>query len=391
MRKRRIIAAVIIVAAAVFASFFGGAARTLFYMSMLIPLLSVAYTFYVYLRFRIYQDAENKIIVKGEKTPYFFVLSDEDYIAYTDIRVEFLDDFSTVQDMELSHSYCLVPGEKNEYHTDILCHYRGEYNIGVKSIIVTDLLGLMNIRYPAPSTIRMSVLPKLSEIENISLAPLDEDAKLLRYSHSASDEPPDCEIRKYIQGDSIKLINWKVSAKKRELFIRQSSDTHNNSIVFVMDMTQIRSDDYTRIVTEDKIIECALTTADFLVRKNVGITVVYEQDEIMYEHIDSPLLLKAFYVKCAGIKFCASLTPSQLSGSLTGLTLNGFVIFAVSALTYELCETCENIIRLGGDAAVLLAGDSGAENIAALDKRVIFRQIKLSDEVSDILGGTDEH
>ncbi len=61
MIKRRITAVTIIIATAVFASFFGGAARILFYISLFIPIFSLLYTFYVYMRFRIYQDAERAI------------------------------------------------------------------------------------------------------------------------------------------------------------------------------------------------------------------------------------------------------------------------------------------------------------------------------------------
>ncbi len=391
MIKRRITAVTIIIATAVFASFFGGAARILFYISLFIPIFSLLYTFYVYMRFRIYQDAESKIIVKGEKTPYFFVLSDEDYIAYTDIRVEFLEDFSTPQNMELCRSYYLIPGEKNEYRTEILCRYRGEYNIGVKSVVVTDLLGLMQIRYPAMCKISMSVLPKITDIEKLSLGPLDDDAKLLRFSHQSSMEPPDCETRKYVYGDSIKLINWKISAKKRELYVRQSSDSQNNSIIFFMDMTQIRCDGYTRIVTEDKIIESALTTANYLVKKNVPVSVIYEQEGLIQDNIDTPEQLKEFYGKCASIRFCGTHSPAELCSIFQDRIMNGFVIFAVSILTYEICQVCESILRLGGDAAVILIGESGAELSDSFDKRIVFKKILLSDEVSYILGGADEH
>ncbi len=391
MVKRRIAAVTIIIATAVFASFFGGAARIPFYISLFVPVFSLLYTFYVYMRFRIYQDAENKIIVKGEKTPYFFVLSDEDYIAYTDIRVEFLEDFSTPQNMELCRSYYLVPGEKNEYRTEILCRYRGEYNIGVKSVVVTDLLGLMQIRYPAMCKITMSVLPKITDIEKLTLEPLDEDAKLLRFSHKSNMEPPDCETRKYVYGDSIKLINWKISAKRRELYVRQSSDSQNSSIVFFMDMTQLRYDGYTRIITEDRIIESALTTANYLVKKNVPVSVIYEQDGLMTDNITSPEQLKEFYRKCAAIRFCGTHSPAELCIMYRESIMNGFVIFSVSILTYELCQVCESILRLGGDAAVILVGENGAELSETFDKRIIFKKIRLSDEVSDILGGVNEH
>lgn len=392
MKIRRIILLGLIIASAVFASFFGGAARTLFYILILIPVFSLIYTFYVYLRFRIYQTAENKIVVKGEKTPYFFALSDEDFLSYTDVKVTFMEDFSTPQNMSLCRSYHLVPQEKIKNHTEILCKYRGEYNIGVKDVIVTDYLGLLSVKYPAPSTISMSVLPKIYEIDKITLSPLDSDAKLLRFSRGNNSEPPDCENRKYIVGDSIKLVNWKISAKKQELFVRQNSDVQDGKIIFIMDMTQVNSDDYTRIIVEDKIIESALTTSSYLVRKNVPVTVVYEYEEINKYYIDSHENLKKFYSKCAGINFCSNHSPAKILSIFPSFGMTGdFVIFAVSSLTEELCRTCENIIKLDGDVAILLIGENGLALSEALDKRVIFRHIALSDEISDVLGGKDEN
>lgn len=391
MLKRRLILAAAIVAAGVFASFYGGAARIVFRMTLLIPLISLLYTLYVYARFRIYQVAENKIIVKGEKTPYFFALSNEDCISYVDIKVLFLDDLSIPQDMELSRSYHIIPAEKLEERTEILCKYRGEYNIGVKSVIITDFLGLMRIKYPAPSTINMSVLPKITSLEKVNLAPLDTDAKLLRFLRGNSSEPPDCEVRKYVNGDSIKRVNWKLSAKKRELFIRQDSDVQNSGIVIVMDMSIKDYDEYERVVSEDKIIESALSLADFLVRKNVPLTIVYEQGAVHSEYITNPESLKEFYGKSAAMKFNAEHSVAQIYSSKSRLSSRGgFIIFAVRTMTQALCNVCNNIIKLDGDVAVLLVGNDGEKYSQSLDRRVIYKQIALSDEIEDILGGCDE-
>lgn len=386
MLKRRIILAAVIVAAGVFASFYGGAARNIFFMSLLVPPFLLLYTVYVYARFRIYQHAASKVIVKNEKTPYYFVLSNEDFISYADVRVTFYEELSSPQNMELCSSSHLLPRDKIEKRTDILCRYRGEYNIGIKNIIVTDFLGIMSIRYPAPSTISMSVLPKIPVIDRLSLVPEDNDAKLVKFSRGGC-EPPDCEVRKYVPGDSIRLINWRLSAKKRELFVRQSSEVQSFGIVLIMDMRGLENDEYRRVVTEDKIIESALATSDYLVKRNVPITVAYEQGGIRREHICGYDGFKEFYGKCAGMKFIAKDSPEELFAELS-LSGSGFVIFAVQSVSARLCELCENIIRMGGEAAIVLVSDEAPRFIP--DRRIIFRRISLSDEVADILGGTDE-
>lgn len=392
MKIRRLLLIIGIVVSAVFATFYGGASRTVFYVLITLPVVLFVYTLYVYLKFRIYQTVGNKIVVKGEKTPYYFTLSNEDFMSYADVKVTFLEDFSAPQNLSFCKSYHLVPKEKIANQTEILCKYRGEYNIGIKDVIITDFLGIFRIKYPSPSTISMSVLPKIYEVDRISLAPIDNDAKLLRFSRGNSSEPPDCEIRKYVAGDSIKLINWKVSAKKNSLFVRQQSDVQDGKIILIMDMTYIDCDDYTRIIIEDKIIECALTVANYLVRKSVPVSIVYQYEGVQTCNIDNHQNFKEFYSKCAVINFNSSNTPSEIYSIVTPHGTSGdFVIFAVSSLTEDLCFACENIVKQDSDVAVILIGDNGLDLSELIDKRIIFKHIKLSDVISDIIGGNDEH
>ena len=382
----RLILLAVIIATGVFASFYGGAARSLFYASLFVPVISVIYTLYVYFRFRIYQNAEFKVIVKGEKTPYYFVLTDEDFMSFADVKVTFLEDFSLPQNMELCHSYHLTPMEKIESRTDILCKYRGEYNIGVKDVIVTDFLGLFSIKYPAPSTISMSVLPKIPEIDRLILIPDDNDAKQVRYARSNT-EPLDCDLRKYIKGDNLKAVNWKVSAKHNELFSRQSSDTQNSGIVFVMDLSVNNADEYTKLITEDKIIESALASANYLIKKSVPITVLYEQNGIVSSRISSHETFKEFYSGCAELKFTGKYRPEDIYTTAADGTVCSTVIFSVHEVSKELCMLCNKLISLGSDVSLLLVGSDEEHICDILDSRVIFTTAALQDEISDILGG----
>lgn len=387
---KRIVLAAVIVASGVFASFYGGAARSVFYASLMLPAVSLLYTLYVYTRFRIYQSVEFKTVVKGEKTPYFFILSDEDFISYSDVRVTFLEDFSAPQNMSICRSYFLTPGEKIERHTEILCKYRGEYRIGVKDVIITDFLGIFDIKYPAPSVINMSVLPKLTKLEKLTLSPVDSDAKLVRFSRQNSPQPPDCEMRKFASGDRIKLINWRVSAKSGELMVRKSSEVQNNGVTFIMDLTENKCDDYKRIITEDKIIESALAVTDYLVGKNVPVTLMYECVGMKRIRLSNRESFMEFYSGCAALNFTGKHSPADIGRSVLSSLSEGFVIFAVHSLSEELCALCNTAVELGKDAAIILIGEED-KLCDLLDTRVIFKRISINDEISDALGGSHEH
>lgn len=89
----RIIMLILIIASAIFASHYGGnVSYALFYMSLSVPVVSILYTFYVYIRFRIYQEIGQRLVVKGDFIPYSFTLANEDYITFRSIKVNFFHD-----------------------------------------------------------------------------------------------------------------------------------------------------------------------------------------------------------------------------------------------------------------------------------------------------------
>ena len=90
MIRNRIILVAVIIAAAVFASFYGGnIPYALFYLTLCAPVISFLYTVYVFIRFKLYQDISERTLVKGEATDYSFRLSNEDFISYQQIQVQF--------------------------------------------------------------------------------------------------------------------------------------------------------------------------------------------------------------------------------------------------------------------------------------------------------------
>ena len=95
MLRNRLILAAAILATGVFASFYGGnIPYTLFYLTLLLPVISFLYTVYVYLRVKVYQEIENMVLVKGESTGYTFRVANEDFLSYQNLRIRFFTGMS---------------------------------------------------------------------------------------------------------------------------------------------------------------------------------------------------------------------------------------------------------------------------------------------------------
>ncbi len=91
---------------------------------------------------------------------------------------------------------------------------------GVKAIEVRDLLGLFTIEQ-APSTEggELIVLPLPFDVGELIYAQGDSESESMARASEDVNSPAD--VRAYQQGDTLKKIHWKLSARKQELLVRR--------------------------------------------------------------------------------------------------------------------------------------------------------------------------
>jgi hypothetical protein len=228
---------------------------------------------------------DNYLVVKGDWNTYSFVIANEDYITFRNVKVNFLSDKSTIESAHETAEYSLLPSESERLDTRIKCNYRGEYHIGVDSIEVTDFLYLFSITYPIGSKLKVVVLPRIVPLEQLGIAPPQTDVKNpFRFSNMAEEEL-DSEVRKYSPGDARKRIHWKASARQHELISRKYQYIPKAEIVLFMDLMKIKEDDLRVVMVEDKIIESVLAIANYYALRGTPSQIIYEmkrmQDELV--------------------------------------------------------------------------------------------------------------
>lgn len=198
MRLRRAVFLCLWVLSLVAISFFGGAVSYGFFFGMsLLPVVSLVYLVCVYFGFKIYQELGSRSMVCGEPVDYFFVLQNEDCFAFTGVSVRLFADFSYVEELPGDVEYELLPGDSFTYETRLVCRYRGEYEVGVKEVVVTDFLRLFRVRYGNPGTVRAIVQPRVVELTQ--LKGIEEFQAVLQRETSADTEP-DILVREYAAG-----------------------------------------------------------------------------------------------------------------------------------------------------------------------------------------------
>lgn len=392
MKINRLICILCIIGSGVFASYFGGnISYALFYVSIFVPVISFLYTLYVYVRFKIYQSLDNHIVVKGEWNNYSFIIGNEDFIAFRNVKVNFLYDKSTIKKTDETMEYSLLPGESERLETKIRCNYRGEYFIGVDSIEVTDFLYLFSITYPLTSKLKVLVLPRVVNIEKLGIAPTFIDPKNpVNYSNTVEEEL-DTEVRRYNPGDNKKRIHWKASAKVRELLSRKYYVKPKAEAVLFMDLMKISADELMVVIAEDKIIESILAVANYYASKNISSDIIYDMDGVRQVPICSKGDFNAFYRHCASIRFSASTPVSELIAKrlLKGDEGN-FYMVATNRLNRDLYLVSLRVISQGNRLCILYISDDVSRETKNLIDDLIkagvdIHHIMPGDEIEDIL------
>ncbi|HWT76185.1 MAG TPA: DUF58 domain-containing protein [Mobilitalea sp.] len=392
MKLNRLICAATIAGSSIFASYYGGnISYALFYLSILIPIIAFLYTVYVYFRFKLYQSMGSYLVMKGEWNDYSFIIANEDVITFRNIKVNFLSDKSTIESTNQVTEYSLLPSESEKLETRIKCNYRGEYYVGVDSIEVTDFLYLFTITYPMNSKLKAYVLPRVVPIEQLGIAPPQNDVKNpMRFSNNAEEEL-DTEIRKYYPGDSRKRIHWKATARMNELITRKYQHIPKAHIAIFMDLTKIKDDDLKVVIAEDKIIESVLAISNFYAGRRTPSQIIYDMDGKNDISIISKDDFNAFYKACVKIRFIGIIPVDNL---IMERLLRGeegmFYVVVTHFLTKELYLALLKALSYQNSVSVLLISDDVSENtkdlISSMKMSGIgIHQIMSEDEIAGIL------
>lgn len=254
---------------------YGGAVSYgLFFGMSLLPAISIGYIVWVYFRFKIYQEIGSRTMVCGRPESYFFVLKNEDYFAYASVSIRLYSDFSYVEELPGDTEYELLPGEQYTFETRLVCRYRGEYEVGVKEVVITDFLRLFRVSYANPGTIKALVSPRvvfLTALQSLE----DFQAVFRREAYEGTE--PDTVVRDYVEGDPLKQIHWKATAREGRLKVRTSTGEEKQGIAVFCEMRRYSQDRKQYLPLENKMLEVLLSLTFFFAGRDMTFSVYYGQ------------------------------------------------------------------------------------------------------------------
>ena len=310
MKRNRIILIVLWLLSLVGISLQGGPVTYgIFYLLTLIPLFSLAYIGLVIYLFKIYQAVEGLPLVANHPTDFYFVLQNESWILFSGIQILFYSSFSSISGLYDETEYELHPGSGIRRNTRILCRYRGEYEIGIKTIEVRDFFRLFTVSYRNREPYKARVRPAIVHLSRLKAS----EAVLSSSKDSLVNRSEiDLLMKEYESGDDPRLINWKASSANGKLMVRQRIGEEKQGAGILMDPHRYSDDPHVYLPIENKILEIVIALSLFLSEKGIPVETFWYDEQLRSAKIGAKGDFRAFYETMCGYSFKESCSLSHL-------------------------------------------------------------------------------
>lgn len=187
-----------------------------------------------------------------------------------DVNIEIIDEiphqfqirnFSILQKLKTKTSqvftYQLKPTE------------RGEYHFGKTHIYTSSVLNLILKKYAIDNSMMVKTYPSFLKLKQFDLKTINSMSsaygikKVRRIGNSFEFE----QIKEYIQGDNIRDINWKATAKKNQLMVNQFVDEKAQQVFMLIDRGRTMKMPFDELSLLDYAINASLIVSNVVIQK----------------------------------------------------------------------------------------------------------------------------
>ncbi|WP_335964371.1 DUF58 domain-containing protein [Galbibacter sp. PAP.153] len=219
-----------------------------------------------------------KGLVAHRETPDKFSNGDENIIlVHLENRYNFLiktiiidetpEQFQ-LRNFKLSKS--LKPHKFQTFQYKLRPTQRGEYHFGYLNVYVMSFMMLVSKRYKYNNKAMVPTYPAFLQLKKYDLLAISNNLhmygikKMRRIGHTMEFE----QIKEYVQGDDIRTINWKATAKKNQLMVNQFQDEKSQPVYSVIDKGRVMKMPFNGLSLLDYAINATLIISNVVLKKH---------------------------------------------------------------------------------------------------------------------------
>lgn len=163
----------------------------------------------------------------------------------------------------------LVQNETQLLRYELRPTKRGEYSFGAVNAFVRSPLGLIKRRYQFSQKKMVAVYPSFLQMRQYELLAISNRLtslgikRIRRLGHSMEFE----QIRPYVQGDDIRTVNWKATARRNDLMVNAFQDERSQAVYCLIDKGRVMKSPFEGLTLLDYAINASLVLSNIALLK----------------------------------------------------------------------------------------------------------------------------
>jgi len=146
---------------------------------------------------------------------------------------------------------------------------RGEYTFGNLNVFISSPLKLVSRRFTFANDVMVPTYPSYIQLRKYDLIAFSNNLfqygvkRIRRIGHTMEFE----QIKEYVQGDDIRTLNWKATAKKNALMVNQFQDEKSQSVYMAIDKGRMMKMPFNGLSLLDYAINATLVLSNVILKK----------------------------------------------------------------------------------------------------------------------------
>lgn len=259
----------------------------LFYIVLLLPVISFIYLVIVYNTFRYGEYINKREYRKGEVLDYTMSVHNGTplYVPYFTVYMH-MEGQMLIKTMKNEH-LTMKPFSRQDFHFSVPILYRGKYKIGISYIEIRDFLNLFRLRYLPEETKLIRVFPRILPLEKMEFPYMRISENEYMSQNKSEGHTEIRDIREYRYGDNLKKIHWKLSSKYNDWLVKETTASSEKEIWLLLNLEEIKGDAEDVLKIQDRTIEVLVSMARVFISSGIVVNLsFFRKDQITLEYSD---------------------------------------------------------------------------------------------------------